>query len=73
MSAIQKFSTSKVINDVVRALLKTGEWEVKFGKRHRRLQNVATQKVITIPGSPSDHRAEKNWLSQIRRDFGVLL
>lgn len=66
-----KYSNSKVINEVCYGLVKSGEWELKSDKRHCRLRNNRTGHVLTVPFSPSDHRAEKNWLSQVRRHYGV--
>lgn len=68
-----KYSASKVINAVAVRLVKSGEWELKSHNRHARLRNVKTNQVLTVPNTPSDTRAEQNWLHQIRRDYGIQL
>ena len=67
--ATQTCSKDKAIDAVVRRLLKTGEWVVKQG-RHVRVENVTSRRCITVPRTPSDHRAAQNWLSQVR-NLGV--
>jgi hypothetical protein len=66
------YSKSKVINTVCDRLVRSGSWELKSDNRHCRLRNVETNQVLTVPFSPSDFRAERNWLSQVRRDYGVM-
>lgn len=62
-----RYSTDKVIDAVARGLIKSGLWALKSTKRHVRLENVESHAVITVPKTPSDYRATKNWLHQVRR------
>ena len=66
-----KYSKSKVINGVCEQLVRSGAWVLKSDNRHCRLRNVTTNQVLTVPYSQSDFRAERNWLSQVRRGYGV--
>lgn len=63
--ATPAYSKDKVINRVVLTLIKSGDWQVKQG-RHVRLENRASHLCITVPRTPSDHRATQNWLHQIK-------
>lgn len=67
-----RYSKDKRIDAVVRKLLREG-WSVKSAKRHLRLENEVTRDCITVPGSPSDHRATQNWLHQLKNQHGVVL
>jgi len=60
------YSKDKVIDGLVRQLLKSGEWVVKQG-RHVRIEHASTHLCITVPRTPSDHRAAQNWLHQVKR------
>lgn len=62
-----KYSRNLNIDATARKLLKTGQWFLKANKCHARLENIDTHQCITVPYSPSDHRAEKNWFAQLRR------
>lgn len=62
-----RYSRCKIIDAIVRNLLKTGEWAVKSKNRHYRLENEKTKLCITVPGSPSDHRSTQNWIHQLKR------
>jgi predicted RNA binding protein YcfA (HicA-like mRNA interferase family) len=64
--ATSHYSSCDTINDVARRLVKAG-WELVGGTKHRRLRSPDGKLTITVPVRPSDHRATKNWLSQIRR------
>ncbi len=66
-----KYSKNRTINTACDRLVRSGEWAVKSTNRHCRLQHVRSGHVLTVPFSPGDHRAELNWLSQVRRDYGV--
>ena len=68
-----KYSNNQTIDAVCDRLVRSGEWVLKSSKRHCRLQHALSGHVLTVPMSPSDFRAERNWLSQIRRDYGVSL
>lgn len=58
-------STCPTIRKICKNLLQSG-WIVKSHNRHPRLTNGAGL-TITVPSTPSDHRATLNWISQIRR------
>ncbi len=62
----KRYSTSNKINDVVKWLLRCG-WCVKSTKRHVRIESGDGTMNLTVPKTPSDHRAELNWISQARR------
>jgi len=71
MAKKDRYSTSERINGIVRALIKAG-WELIRHKRHPRLRSPDGKTNLTVPFTPSDHRAEINWISQIRRQ-GVVV
>lgn len=64
--ATKRYSKDRVIDNVCRLLIKQG-WVTKSSNRHVRLADPTGKKVVTVPGSPSDHRAVQNWLHQLRR------
>ncbi|MBA6339603.1 hypothetical protein H4J59_01060 [Colwellia sp. MB02u-10] len=61
---MRKFSSDKDINKLVKKLCKLG-WEYKNRKKHGALLTPKGKK-ITVPSSPSDRRAFKNFSSDIR-------
>jgi predicted RNA binding protein YcfA (HicA-like mRNA interferase family) len=65
MAKRNRYSASDKINEIVRALIKAG-WELIRHKRHPRLRSPDGKTHLTVPFTPSDHRAELNWISQIR-------
>lgn len=65
------YSLCGPINDTARKLVKAN-WEMISEKRHVRLRSPNGKLTITVPFSPSDTRAEKNWHSQIR-NLGVIV
>lgn len=62
-----RYSRYRTIDRAVHSLLSTGAWIVKSTKRHVRLENISSKLCLTVPGTPSDHRATQNWLHQVRR------
>jgi len=62
---MKKYSSDKDINMLVRILLKKKGWSIKQG-RHPRLITPSGVK-ITVPSTPSDFRAFKNFKMDIRR------
>ena len=66
-----RYSKDKTINDTVKELLKTDEWQLKKGGSHHRIEHVQSHRVFTIPGSSSDRRASLNRLHQPTREYGV--
>ena len=67
-----RYSKDKVINEGVRALLRSGAWVLKSTKRHIKLEHIETHHCITAPISPSDHRAAQNWLHQFRHHLATV-
>ncbi|WKZ86260.1 type II toxin-antitoxin system HicA family toxin [Ralstonia pickettii] len=67
--ATKRYSRDRVIDKVCRLLVKQG-WVEKSNNRHLRLADPTGKMVVTVPGSPSDHRAVQNWLHQLRRTVG---
>jgi len=61
---MKKFSSDKDINKLVIKLCKLG-WGYKNRKKHGALLTPSGKK-ITVPSSPSDRRAYKNFSSDIR-------
>ncbi|MDI4667627.1 hypothetical protein AAEU31_02355 [Pseudoalteromonas sp. SSMSWG5] len=62
---MKKYSSDKDINMLVRALLKKKGWSIRQGK-HPKLITPSGFKV-TVPSTPSDFRAFKNFKNDIRR------
>lgn len=65
MSKTRRYSTSDRINDIVKDLIKKG-WSLIQGSRHARLRSPDGKVTVTVPKTPSDHRAALNWISQCR-------
>lgn len=65
------YSKDKQINDLVVRIEKEKMASLKRGSKHWILRR-ADGKFLTIPGSPSDHRAYYNFKSQVRRFLGSL-
>ena len=65
------YSKDKQINDLVIRIEKEKMASLKRGSKHWILRR-ADGKFLTIPGSPSDHRAYYNFKSQVRRFLGSL-
>lgn len=63
---MKRYSRDAIIDKVCRLLVKKG-WFVKSSKRHVRLSCPEGKTILTVPGSPSDHRVVQNWLHQLRR------
>lgn len=64
-----KYSTNKDIARLVRELVRQG-WHFQRGSRHGKLRSLSGR-YLTVPGSPSDWRAFKNFerdARQILRD-----
>lgn len=64
-----RYSKDARISDKVAELLKDG-WVIKHWSRHLRITEPKLKLTLTVPGSPSDHRAVQNWLHQIRKVIG---
>jgi hypothetical protein len=61
---MKKFSSDKDINKLVGKLCKLG-WRYKNRKKHGALLTPSGKK-LTVPSSPSDRRAFKNFSNDIR-------
>ncbi|MCF2849445.1 hypothetical protein NH514_20170 [Pseudoalteromonas sp. ACER1] len=62
---MKKYSSDKDINMLVRALLKKKGWSIRQGK-HPKLITPSGLK-LTVPSTPSDFRAFRNFKNDIRR------
>lgn len=60
-----KYSANKEINDLVKYFVKQG-WIFRWGRKHGRLIHPSGHST-TVPKTPSDYRASKNFLSDIRK------
>jgi hypothetical protein len=61
-----KFSSQKDINKLVRELVREG-WSFKRGGKHGRLTHLASKKILTVPCSPSDRYAARNFSNDVYR------
>ncbi|OAQ15402.1 hypothetical protein F480_02355 [Bibersteinia trehalosi Y31] len=61
---MKKFSTDKLINELVHQCLKNG-WRWRSGKKHDILI-APNNRRMAIPSSPSDMRARHNFQRDIR-------
>lgn len=66
---MKKYSKDKNINVLVNSLVQKKGWLVSYG-RHPMLVSPIGKK-ITVPSSPSDYRAYKNFKLDIRRLQGL--
>lgn len=62
---MKKYSSNKDIHKFILKLIKN-KWSYASGKRHGSLY-TPYGKRITVPGSPSDRRAFKNFVKDIER------
>lgn len=60
-----KYSSAKEFNELIRQLLQSG-WSYTRGKKHGKLKPPAGFPVVTVPISPSDCRAFKNFCRDVR-------
>lgn len=70
---MKRYSNDKNINQEVRALIKSG-WTVKRGSKHARVISPSGC-YLTVPSTPSDHRAWLNFsrdIKEIINKHGVL-
>ncbi len=62
---MRKYSSNKDIQKLVNSLIKQ-KWQYQRGKKHGSLLSPKGIR-ITIPGSPSDRRAYRNFLKDTQR------
>lgn len=62
-----RFSKHKDIHDMVKRLLKDSDFEVKSKNGHVKLWSKSKKRMLTVPQTPSDHRAVKNFHADLRR------
>ncbi|TOI62181.1 hypothetical protein CGI55_16525 [Vibrio parahaemolyticus] len=62
---MRKFSNNKDIQKLVLMLVRN-DWTYMPGRKHGKLRSPEGQK-ITVPSPPSDRRAYKNFLKDIKR------
>jgi predicted RNA binding protein YcfA (HicA-like mRNA interferase family) len=60
-----KYCKAKEINVLVAKLVREG-WYFRRGGRHGRLQPPDNTRTLTVPISPSDHRAYLNFRRDVR-------
>lgn len=60
-----KYSRCTDINAIVASLVRNG-WTFHQGKRHGKLQAPLGKQALTVPCSPSDHRAWLNFRRDVR-------
>ncbi|MBT0068284.1 hypothetical protein J4H69_20265 [Vibrio alginolyticus] len=63
---MRRFSKNKDINAFIRQLIKSKQWYCVQGGKHCSLFSPAGKR-ITIPSTPSDYRAYKNFKKDIER------
>ena len=63
---------SKEWREVVAHQVTALGWRYERGRKHHKLYPAdATQRPLIIPGSASDHRALRNFITAVRRAGGV--
>jgi hypothetical protein len=67
-----KWTNNKDINEMLAKVERQG-WTVEKGKTHvKAIPADKTRPIVTIPTTPSDHRAPMNVRSQLRRSGAIL-
>ena len=62
---MKRYSNDKNINQEVRTLIKSG-WTIKIGSKHALIISPAGYR-LTVPSTPSDHRAWHNFNRDIKQ------
>ena len=62
----RSYSTSKEIHVLVKQLVEQG-WAFWRGTKHGRLQMPGSERILSVPCSPSDHRAFLNFRRDVRQ------
>ncbi|KMV29896.1 hypothetical protein AB733_15510 [Photobacterium swingsii] len=63
---MRRFSKNKDINHFIKILIRNNNWQFFNGKNHGSLYSPGGKR-ITVPTTPSDHRAFKNFKKDILR------
>jgi hypothetical protein len=60
------------IRDMIAPYLRTGVLILEDGAHHAKVRNPRTQDFLPLAGTPSDHRAARNFQAALRRlvDYG---
>jgi hypothetical protein len=66
-----KYCSCKEINALVKALVQDG-WSFCRGGKHGKLLEPSGKFVLTVPSSPSDHRAFLNFKRDVRHVLSSL-
>jgi hypothetical protein len=61
-----KYSSCKEINVLVKSLVGMG-WHFRRGSKHGKLCSPSGRLIVTVPGSPSDGRAFRNFKRDVQR------
>lgn len=63
---MKRYSTSKEINALVRQSVRDG-WQFQRGGHHGKLYAPNSATCLSVPSTPSDHRAFLNFRQDVRR------
>lgn len=63
---MKRYSTDSGINDMVKQLVKEG-WCFEWGGKHGKLIAPHKAVILTVPSSPSDWRASRQFRADLRR------
>ena len=67
-----KYSHDSEVQKLTEQVLAQG-WTIRQGGKHWVLYPAdRTQRPITVPGTPGDHRSAKNFRSMLRRAGGIV-
>lgn len=58
---------NREIHDIVKSLIKEFGWTFKAKNTHVKIWHAESNITLVVPHSPSDGRAVKNFLSDVRR------
>ena len=61
-----KYCAMKEIDSLVKGLIRQG-WSFHKGSKHGRLRAPCGQPILTVPVTPSDHRAFLNFRRDVRQ------
>jgi len=66
MAKHREYSTDERVNAIARRMVASG-WERLRNNGHWRIRSPDGRVTVTVPRTPSDHRAGLNWISNLRR------